>query len=237
MRPVSLQLPSYSSSVFANFQPVQTSCDFWVRKLIRCWQHILLLLINPFTPKILVSFFSSPLTIPVSLNFSSNSRVLNQTVFAGGCSISHHFSMRKFVDVVRRNYLLVILESERVKRSPCFFFFICFWEIISRSTCRFSSVNHQHQWTSYCQYLKISGPIPASFGIDWPVWERSPQKKKKKEPINYLLLPYPPIPPIPPPSPPSPPSPSAPFPWLEYPFMTPWIINENHVPVKLVVKG
>ena len=90
MRPVSLLLPSYSSSVFANFQPVQTSCDFWVRKLTRCWQDILLLLINPFTPKILVSFFSSPLTIPVSLNFSSNSRVLNQTVFAGGCSIPHH---------------------------------------------------------------------------------------------------------------------------------------------------
>ena len=34
--------------------------------------------------------FSSPLAIPVSLSFSSNSRVLNQTVFAGGCSIPHH---------------------------------------------------------------------------------------------------------------------------------------------------
>ena len=139
--------------------------------------------------------------------------MLNQTVFAGGCSISHHFSMRKFVDVVRRNYLLVILESERVKRSLCFFFFFCFWEIISRSTCRFSSVNHQHQWISYCQYLKISGPTPASFGIDRLVWERSPQKKKKKkkkELINDLLLPYSP--------------PSAPFTWLKYHFMTPWIL-------------
>ena len=47
--------------------------------------------------------------------------MLNQTVFAGGCSIPHHFSIGKFVDVVRRNYLLVILKSGKVKRSLCFF--------------------------------------------------------------------------------------------------------------------
>ena len=166
MRPVSLPLPSYSSSVFANFQPVQTSCDFWVRNLTRCWQHILLLLINPFTPKILVSFFF-PVNDTSFFKFQlEQSRVK-----------SNSFRWWMF----NSSSLLVILESERVKRSLCFFFFICFWEIISRTTCSFSSVNHQHQWTSYCQYLKISGPIPASFGIDWPVWERSPQKKKKKK--------------------------------------------------------
>ena len=66
--------------------------------------------------------FSSPLVIPVSLSFSSNSRVLNQTVFAGGCSISHHFSMRKFVDVVRRNYLLVILRVKGLNDHSVFSF-------------------------------------------------------------------------------------------------------------------
>ena len=208
MRPVSLPLPSYSSSVFANFQPVQTSCDFWVRNLTRCWQHILLLLINPFTPKILVSFFF-PVNDTSFFKFQlEQSRVKSDS-----------FRWWMF----NSSSLLVILESERAKRPLCFFFFICFWEIISRSTCRFSSVNHQHQWTSYCQDFWANTCL---------IWDRltclrkEPAEKKKKEPVNDLLLPYPP-----------PQSPSAPFPWLEYPFMTPWIINGNHVPVKLVVKG
>ena len=35
VRPVSLLLPSILLSMFANFQPLQTSYDFWVRKLTR----------------------------------------------------------------------------------------------------------------------------------------------------------------------------------------------------------
>ena len=57
--------------------------------------------------------------------------MLNQTVFAGGCSIPHHFSIGKFVDVVRRNYLLVILKSEKVKRSLCFFLFFSVFQKLS----------------------------------------------------------------------------------------------------------
>ena len=48
--------------------------------------------------------------------------MLNQTVSAGGCSISHLFSMRKFVDVVRRNYLWSFLRVKGLNDHPVFSF-------------------------------------------------------------------------------------------------------------------
>ena len=149
------------------------------------------LLINPFTPTISISFFSSPFAIPF-WKFQLEELCVKSIVFIGRCLISNHFSIRKLLVLLREITCWSLLRVKGFNDHSVFLFF-------KNCLTKHMQVLFSSSLTPVDILLpnfKSFGPTPDLFGID--LCEKGVRKRDTKT-INDLLLPYPP-PPLPPPS-------------------------------------